>query len=80
MFNNPVVFDCLENHKTCKKVYWVHNANFFSTALASNIFCPQYIFSMSHLMSPGIHVGFHVKCLSVTPDFNQNQACIDKYY
>lgn len=37
-YNNPVVFECLENHKTGKKVYWAQNANFFSQLLLQTFF------------------------------------------
>jgi hypothetical protein len=77
--NNPVEFCCLENHKTCRKCVLSTKCKFFLHSSCFKRFLLQSIFSTLHLMSPGIRVGLHVKCLSVTPDFNHNQACIDKY-
>lgn len=47
-----------------------HKMQIFLHSSCFKHFLLQSIFSMSHPMSRGIHVGLHVKCLSVTSDFN----------
>jgi hypothetical protein len=56
VYNNPVVFDCLENHKTGKKSVLGTKCKFFLHSSCFKYFLLQSIFTTSHLMSPGIHV------------------------